>query len=137
MEISEAERKLWSLSSQEGSHVSLEQDVQFLSSQGTRTNRDRSEEFNKCLEDLKHVKPDVCYPMVYIHASEQEAGTFHHNFAAQGRPCMILGCSEGWRAEERWKGAEELMRWYGHVPVRVTEIADAKTNIARPLRIPL
>ncbi|EKX52696.1 hypothetical protein GUITHDRAFT_101854 [Guillardia theta CCMP2712] len=137
MELSEADRKLWALGSQQDVDQLLAQDVQFLCSQSSRTCRDRSGEFNKCLDAVKDLQPRGCNSIEYIQSSEQTTEAFHRNYAAQGRPCMILGCSHGWRAKERWRGAEELVRWYGDVAVRVTEIADAKTNVARPLRISL
>lgn len=42
-----------------------------------------------------------------------------------GKPCVIEKLPEhmGWRATERWASEENLMKYYGHVPLKITEIA--------------
>jgi len=57
-----------------------------------------------------------------------------------GKPCIITGAMEekNWRAKERWISGESFKEYYGHVPIKVTEIK-AFHGMGRPneIRLPV
>lgn len=61
---------------------------------------------------------------------------FSRRFGRPRRPAILLGAAGSWRASERWVSREELLRHYGEIPFKVTEIV-APYAQGRPLKVEL
>eukprot|EP00929_Paragymnodinium_shiwhaense_P065252 TRINITY_DN32730_c0_g1_i1.p1 TRINITY_DN32730_c0_g1~~TRINITY_DN32730_c0_g1_i1.p1 ORF type:complete len:407 (+),score=107.09 TRINITY_DN32730_c0_g1_i1:70-1290(+) len=72
----------------------------------------------------------------YINAEDVSQEAFSERFSKACKPCMILGAATEWRAMQRWSSREELLKHYGNVPFKISEIMPPFAT-GKPLKIEL
>ena len=135
-ELSEEIQRLWDI--RENTPLDVIRAVQFLSLQNSRTSFEDLERLRTLIDSLSTL-PSHGTSLEYIDYNEVTDDEFSERFSAKLRPCMIRNCCEKdkWRARERWHSGKDLMQWYPHIPIRITEMKSHPGAKSEPVRIPL
>lgn len=75
-------------------------------------------------------------PISRIRVEEMTLDDFNCQFLLPRCPAILLGAAANWRATARWSSEDELLKHYGDVPFKVSEIAPPFA-CAKPLKIEL
>jgi hypothetical protein len=117
----------------------LKRSIQYLNMQELRTISKEYATNSEVIRHLSHLsEPSQGIEHIeYINQSDFTVQQFQDRFLAHGRPCMIRGSCDDWKATTRWQSSSDLKQWHGDVPIRITEIKLHASAKARSLRIPL
>jgi hypothetical protein len=137
-ELSADVQGLWGVNEQTA--VDIIRAVRFLSLQQSRTSSEDAVRLKDLVDSLSTLHPDTGErSLEYIDYYNVTDDEFSERFSSKLRPCMIRNCckKDNWRALERWRSAEDLAKWYPHIPIRITEMKSHPGAKSEPVRIPL
>jgi hypothetical protein len=128
---------LWGLD--EAASDDLKRSALYLNMQELRTTSEGYATNSEVIRHLSHLtEPSQGIEHIeYINQSDFTVQQFQDQFLAHGRPCMIRGSCNDWKATQRWQSPADIKQWHGDVPIRITEIKLHASAKAQSLRIPL
>lgn len=128
--------ELWGLGGE--SSEELKESVMYLSNQDLRTSTKEHSENQVVIDDLKTWSWGWgAEGIQYISEGDMSVEEFNERFVCPSQPCMILGCSDEWKAKDQWDTPANLSKHHGNIPIRITERKDHPSAMAKPLRVPL